>query len=740
MDFSKPSSCLNSFQLNGICNIGTIIGEGAYGVVKELNFQGTKCVGKKIHCLLYEHANPKERSDILQKFEDECELLSQLHHPHIVQFLGVHFGNKHELPMLVVEYLPISLSGCLAKYGVLPTRLSYSILHDIALGLRYLHEHSPQIIHRDLSANNVLLTNSMSAKISDLGVANIIHVSTTRVAQKTQIKAPGTPVYMPPEAIASSPKYTSKVDIFSFGVLVIHILSGELPIPVEGYAEDPKHPGRVILAGEYDRRHEYIEKIKRADPLLFLIQLCLSNIAFQRPSAAEVECQLRAVHYRSKEEEQEMLPLTTKSLEARVELRLREVDALAMLVGEANTGRRCDSMAHEKEIATLLAQQAKATAELQVDRCMEISVLRAEQMREIKALQMEHCAEIEKIEAKVNQRNCEVERLRSEIALLTARPTLKWKRACVAEMERNDTLSAVTRGVEEKVYVKGDENIVYQYSYELGMDTCAMTAIPVCPVSHFTIALYMGKLLTIGGYDFDQHETTSNHKKLGQATGKVYQFAVDVQTWEEFLPPMPTPREQPTVVTVPGTSPRLPAIAVCGGCTSVGAPCSTVEVFTYEAAAWHTAEPLPVPCYAMTATTINDICYLLGGRGQGFVGISHCFSSSLDSLFGTAGDIDATSSTAWRQIPSLPQILSTAANLGGYLVAVGGRDQHMCTTSTAVYVLTEDWAWERVRGGDLPGPRCMATAASLPSGQLLVVGGSNGHKMKNTLFMSYIKK
>ena len=226
------------------------------------------------------------------RFAAECELLGQLHHPHIVQFLGVRVEAGSELPELVMEYLPTTLRRCLDTHGALPTETSCAILLQVALGLRYLHEFSPLIIHRDLSSNNVLLTTSMTAKISDLGVAKILDVSPGRAAQLTQTQAPGTPTFMPPEAMFSRPKYTSKVDIFSFGVLMVHILSGEWPMPSGAFAEDPNDPNGVVSVTEFERRRESVERISVGHPLLGLIEQCLSNVASRRPDAAEVVRQL----------------------------------------------------------------------------------------------------------------------------------------------------------------------------------------------------------------------------------------------------------------------------------------------------------------------------------------------------------------------------------------------------------------------------------------------------------------
>ena len=94
-----------------------------------------------------------------------------------------------------MEFLPTTLTQCLDRYGIMPEEINYSILQDVALGLRYLHDRHDPIIHRDLSANNVLLTADMRAKISDLGVAKILEEHPTRMF--TMTKTPGTQCYMP---------------------------------------------------------------------------------------------------------------------------------------------------------------------------------------------------------------------------------------------------------------------------------------------------------------------------------------------------------------------------------------------------------------------------------------------------------------------------------------------------------------------------------------------------------------
>ena len=219
-----------------------------------------------------------------------------------------------------MEYLPTTLRRCLDMHGALPAEIGGAILLEVALGLRYLHEFSPPIVHRDLSSNNVLLTTSMTAKISDLGVAKILDVSPGRAARMTQTQAPGTAAFMPPEAMLARPKYTSKVDIFSFGVLVVHILSGEWPMPSEAFAEDSNDPNGVVLVTEFDRRCESIDRISEGHPLLGLIEQCLSNVASRRPDAADVVRQLQAEHVRVPPRPENRLELLQQVQSLRAEL------------------------------------------------------------------------------------------------------------------------------------------------------------------------------------------------------------------------------------------------------------------------------------------------------------------------------------------------------------------------------------------------------------------------------------
>ena len=280
-------AALERYQLHGIRETGEELGRGSYAAVIEVHYKGMRCAAKKIYDILRGQGDR-----LVERFEEECRLLGTLRHPHIVQFLGIYFDPSTDLPVLVMEFLPATLAQCVDRYGRLPAEICYAILCDVALGLRYLHEQRPRLIHRDLSANNVLLTGDMAAKISDLGVAKILQINPAEMSRMTQ--TPGTQSYMPPEALRPNPRYDIEVDVFSFGVMMVHVLSGQWPFPSEAARVDPRNPAAVIGVSEVERRAQYLDVIGRPSdeeeghPLMTLIERCLSNSPNLRPNASEL--------------------------------------------------------------------------------------------------------------------------------------------------------------------------------------------------------------------------------------------------------------------------------------------------------------------------------------------------------------------------------------------------------------------------------------------------------------------
>ena len=168
-------------QLKGVTELNCDeLGRGAYGRVYAVKYCQTICAAKEIHSILVEGVGQVEMQRTIESFMRECRQCSTLRHPNIIQFLGVYYptggggANRMRLPVMVMEMMADSLTSFVNKHEKIPVHIKYSIVHDVSLGLCYLHNHNPPIVHRDLSPNNVLLTVHHVAKISDLGVAKVI--------------------------------------------------------------------------------------------------------------------------------------------------------------------------------------------------------------------------------------------------------------------------------------------------------------------------------------------------------------------------------------------------------------------------------------------------------------------------------------------------------------------------------------------------------------------------------------
>lgn len=268
---------------------GRKLGEGSYGEVVEVNVRGKLYAGKRLHAFFHRRDVPTaDRAAISKRFEEECVRLSRLNHRNIVQIVGVYFHSSTLQPTLVMELMHISLSNYLEIHSAVPSHVKYSILLDVASGLEYLHTLSPPvgpIIHRDLTASNVLLTAGMTAKITDLGQARIVDRNPAQLACRNQFtKCPGNMAHMPPEALLDAPTYDAKLDVFSFGVLMLHTLTQEWPEPS---ADRVPTPYGYMLVGEVERRRRYLDKID--NPFLKpLVMQCINNNVELRPSSQDV--------------------------------------------------------------------------------------------------------------------------------------------------------------------------------------------------------------------------------------------------------------------------------------------------------------------------------------------------------------------------------------------------------------------------------------------------------------------
>ena len=282
---------LRPFLLNNVTQTGKQLGGGSYGVVVELEMGGIVCAGKTIYDALIDAGN-EGAQNMVDKYYRECSLLAELRHPYIVQFLGICFLRRvSPLPVLVMERLQGSLDELLETTPDIPLSTKLSILHDVTKGLVFLHNRTPAVIHRDLTARNVLLNSAMTAKIADLGNARIANLHPGQLAQTMTQGIPGTLVYMPPEA--STQRYGTPLDMFSFGHLAlftaIQVFPGDLLPPTYMYTDSRKT--EVKARTELERREKYIttlnEKPEFEYELSSLIEECLAYKPQERPSARD---------------------------------------------------------------------------------------------------------------------------------------------------------------------------------------------------------------------------------------------------------------------------------------------------------------------------------------------------------------------------------------------------------------------------------------------------------------------
>ncbi|CAL5027170.1 unnamed protein product [Urochloa decumbens] len=191
------------------------LGEGGFGAV----YKGVLPDGEEVAVKRLSSSSTQG----LEQLKNELALVAKLKHKNLVRLVGVCLEQQERL--LVYEYVP-NRSLDIVLFGAenqLDWEQKYRIINGIARGLQYLHEDSQlKVVHRDLKASNILLDTNMNPKISDFGLARIFSRDQTQAVTKSIV---GTYGYMAPE-YAMRGNYSVKSDAFSFGVMVLEIVTG----------------------------------------------------------------------------------------------------------------------------------------------------------------------------------------------------------------------------------------------------------------------------------------------------------------------------------------------------------------------------------------------------------------------------------------------------------------------------------------------------------------------------------
>ncbi|XWS17096.1 hypothetical protein CRYUN_Cryun33cG0038600 [Craigia yunnanensis] len=270
------------------------IGEGGFGTVYKAQLDSGQVVAIK-------RAKKEHFDNLRTEFSSEVELLAKIDHRNLVKLLGyVDKGNER---LIITEYVPNGtlrdhLDGQRGKVLDFNQRLEIAI--DVAHGLIYLHLYAEkQIIHRDVKSSNILLTESLRAKVADFGFARLGPMDTDQTHISTKVK--GTIGYLDPEYMKTY-QLTTKSDVYSFGILLIEILTGRRPVELRGPAEE-----RVTLRWAFRKYNEghvaelvdrMMEEVVDTEILMKIFALafqCAAPVRNDRPEMKSVGEQLWAI-------------------------------------------------------------------------------------------------------------------------------------------------------------------------------------------------------------------------------------------------------------------------------------------------------------------------------------------------------------------------------------------------------------------------------------------------------------
>ena len=701
-----------------------ILGIGSYGKVCKAECDGLVCAAKLMHETLFDptikvdSALQKEHRQPMRRFEQECDFLSAVRHPNIVQYLGVYQDPDTYFPVILMELMDDSLTRYLeSSTRPIPYHIQIDISHDIALALVFLHSNG--IVHRDLSSNNVLLIGNMRAKVTDFGMARLGELN-PKATHLTFTMCPGTDVYMPPEAVKDKPVYTEKIDCFSFGVLAVQVMTRLFPQPGDRRKEiEIEHVGLVEKRiCERERRQSHIRKIEKSHPLLVIALKCLNDKYIDRPSAHEL-CTEIALLKRN--------PEYNRSISVAHEKNKLEQDDIEERKESLSLHQYAEQIKDLQSQIVCLQATLKDKDKIIAAKLLEIEQLKKQHSKVIQLENREKDDAVEEPKRKLNGelhvedknsmkrlQNPQIAESDSECNITIK---LQWKEGLKAPCKMSRQFSGMVDAVvgDDVVYVMEGTHV---YAYLASSSTWSQL-----PNSTFTScsAAIIDSLLTLIGGVCDDNIIN----KLFSLTMKG-----DTMKWTEEFPPMPTKRWGASALGIET------ALIVAGGQGENAEidMLTTIEVMNKQTRHWSwTAVDLPQPAVFATLLRLGDQVYMLGGYDKNIDSINSGYMCRLSGLLRPCSTKSLSLETSnktdvWSSVSDVPVKHSTYVIFCGQLLAIGGVDSYSKSTTAVFSYNTSTNIWEVVSHMGLPQQRCFA--ALLPGNQLMVMGGETDTEQK----------
>ena len=705
------------------------LGHGSYGAVYKAKCDKLPCAAKVLHPTILDPRDPGS-DRIMQRFQQECAFLSSIRHPYIVQYLGMTRDPESKLPVLLMELLDSSLTNLLENCkGPLTYHVEVDICHDIALAVSYLH--SNDIIHRDLSSNNVLIIAGKRAKVTDFGMSKL--AGTTQATMTPLTMCPGTLAYMSPEALSEPPKYTKKLDCFSEGVLMVQICTRLWPDPGPRSQKVPfpsSPTGSIEMPVlETERRKMHIDLINPNHDFLPIIKDSLNYDETKRPSAEELCDRIGNL----KEKQNYKQSINTGSGRSQPSEQLQKQLSISKSINEQQKQeieQQKQEIEKQKEEILGCRQEVAACLQDLQEKNETIALMGNELQRLQEQLEIrdQTIAVMQQADSIHQTRTKHVQFAQSQAEYVSSEPTnvsdgktsadkdaqpnlansppkyatLRWRK-------ENELSRSIDRGSganvvidRNKAYFMDKQGNIICYDFE----TEKWKTLQKGVYWSSGLAVIKGQLSTVGGCDWDPSLLYTVFKRKDfKVTKKL--LTLQSHKWVEVYPPLPTERADIAALTIEQY------LIVVGGRNKDWRGMNRVDMLNIETLSWSEVKSTPSVSYNPLATVIGNEFYIMDGDFSGL--LQNCNLASLVQYHTSLTPIK------WHTLESCPVRNSTCTVVNGELIAVGGRLSNSEYTDAVYKYDPATNSWSQI--GSMPTARSNCFVTVTPKNELMVVGG-----------------